>query len=242
MTSAVERGTVPRPRGPEGHAQVVGVHGAPGRTGWKGFYGRRQLRSATEAVEWATLPPGGVSGEHRHTRTEEIYVVLTGRGELVLDGVRHEVRPGTLALTPPGTVHGLKNAGGTTLDWWVVEAHSPRTTGVLAGRRPEEVPTVTARVFDLTETPTVDARAVFSGPITTVRREEAVAGGVLHLDARGREVAGFLQSGLAELLVGGDVLSLRAPVCFLVPEGSSARVEFARPSELYLVDLEVAAR
>lgn len=44
-------------------------------------------------------------GKHYHKATTEVYVVVEGEGEVELDGRRHEVRPGSVVLIPPGTVH-----------------------------------------------------------------------------------------------------------------------------------------
>jgi quercetin dioxygenase-like cupin family protein len=45
---------------------------------------------------------------HYHKRSTEIYYVLEGGGELLLDGVAHELRKGSLAHIPPGVVHGAR--------------------------------------------------------------------------------------------------------------------------------------
>ncbi|MEJ8642000.1 cupin domain-containing protein [Streptomyces sp. MS1.HAVA.3] len=108
-----------------GPADIYGVHGTAGLTHWKALASGLDLAAGWEAVEWASVPPGGVSGEHRHTRTEEIYFVLRGSGEIVLDGVSHPVSEGWMVLTGVGTVHGLRNTGDTDLDWLVIEIRSP---------------------------------------------------------------------------------------------------------------------
>jgi mannose-6-phosphate isomerase-like protein (cupin superfamily) len=42
---------------------------------------------------------------HRHARLTEVYVVVEGEGAIELDGVREPVRPGSVVLIRPGTVH-----------------------------------------------------------------------------------------------------------------------------------------
>lgn len=101
---------------------VTDVHGAPGTSGWKQLMPGRTLRGPWEAVELARIPPGGVSGEHRHTRTNEIYFILSGRGEYLLDGSAEPMPAGHLAVTAVGSVHGLRNAGNEELVWLVAEA------------------------------------------------------------------------------------------------------------------------
>ena len=56
------------------------------------------------------LHPGATIGEHRNDK-DEIYYVLSGRGELMLDGKHREVGPGDAILTRNGSTHGLKQVG-----------------------------------------------------------------------------------------------------------------------------------
>ena len=42
---------------------------------------------------------------HYHKRSTELYYVLQGEGNVVLDGVEHAVRKGSLVHIPPGVVH-----------------------------------------------------------------------------------------------------------------------------------------
>lgn len=56
------------------------------------------------------LHPGATIGEHRNDK-DEIYYVLSGRGELLLDGQRREVGPGDAILTRDGSTHALAQRG-----------------------------------------------------------------------------------------------------------------------------------
>jgi len=57
-----------------------------------------------------TFHPG--SGVGLHTQTEdEIYYVLSGRGQMTLDGHTVDVTPGTAVLTRTGSSHSLKQVG-----------------------------------------------------------------------------------------------------------------------------------
>jgi len=110
---------------------VYGVHGSDGLSLWKCLARRAELVGCWEAVEWAWIPPGGVSGEHLHTRTEEIYFILSGRGQITLDGRPYQVQTGDLILTSVGTRHGLRNTGTEGLGWLVIEVASPATARAL---------------------------------------------------------------------------------------------------------------
>jgi mannose-6-phosphate isomerase-like protein (cupin superfamily) len=52
------------------------------------------------------------SGIGYHVQTEdEIYYVLSGKGEMTVDDKKFEMTPGTAVLTRPGSSHGLKQSG-----------------------------------------------------------------------------------------------------------------------------------
>jgi mannose-6-phosphate isomerase-like protein (cupin superfamily) len=56
------------------------------------------------------LHPGAAIGSHPHDK-DEIYYVVSGRGEFTLDGVKHAVGPGTAMLTRVGSTHSLRQVG-----------------------------------------------------------------------------------------------------------------------------------
>ena len=60
-----------------------------------------------QSLAEATLAPGQATQRHYHAETEEIYVVLTGAGEMEVDGDRSRVEPGDAILIPPGAWHQL---------------------------------------------------------------------------------------------------------------------------------------
>jgi len=45
---------------------------------------------------------------HYHKIATELYYVVDGGGSLLLDGVEHEVRKGSIVHIPPGVVHGAR--------------------------------------------------------------------------------------------------------------------------------------
>ena len=60
----------------DGWSTVINVHGAAGHSGWQQLCPGFARHGPWEAVEAARLPQGGVSGVHRHSRTNEIYFIL----------------------------------------------------------------------------------------------------------------------------------------------------------------------
>ncbi len=57
---------------------------------------------------WAHVVDIADAKPHYHKRGTEIYYLLEGEGAIVLDGVEHAIRPGSLVHIPPGIVHGAK--------------------------------------------------------------------------------------------------------------------------------------
>jgi mannose-6-phosphate isomerase-like protein (cupin superfamily) len=62
-------------------------------------------RNQSLAEAW--LEPGQATQRHYHARSEELYVLLDGEGELEVDGERSRVGPGQAILIPPGARHQI---------------------------------------------------------------------------------------------------------------------------------------
>ena len=72
------------------------------------------------------LHPGATIGAHVNDK-DEIYYVLSGRGELVLNGDPREVGPGDTILTRSGDSHALRQLGDDDLVVFIVFDDSKRT-------------------------------------------------------------------------------------------------------------------
>ncbi|MEU5685039.1 cupin domain-containing protein [Streptomyces venezuelae] len=234
-----------------GPAHIHGVHGTTGVTRWKALASGADLRGGWEAVEWACVPPGGVSGEHLHTRTEEVYFILSGTGEIYLDGTAHPIAPGSMVLTGLGTVHGLRNTGDSDLAWLVIEMRSPRFSAELgatdAPAHPpvpasakEEPPVPTARLHDLRAERSVSPAGVFTGPLRTLSLETVDASGTVELTADGREHMVFVLSGTGWVENGSDTAELHPGTAVTLPLGTRARIGADREDGLEFFHAEVA--
>jgi quercetin dioxygenase-like cupin family protein len=58
------------------------------------------------------LPPGGGFPGHVHEEYEEVFYVLAGEVEYLIDGTWFSVPRGSTVFVPPGTVHGFRNRSG----------------------------------------------------------------------------------------------------------------------------------
>lgn len=66
------------------------------------------------------IEPGASIGDHEHVNEEEIYVILSGRGAMLIDGVETPVAEGDVCLTRSGHRHALLNSGETPMRFLVI--------------------------------------------------------------------------------------------------------------------------
>ena len=58
-----------------------------------------------QSLAEARLPVAAATTRHRHPKSEEIYYILEGRGQMELDGQLFDVEPGDSVLIKPGCRH-----------------------------------------------------------------------------------------------------------------------------------------
>lgn len=88
--------------------QQPGPHGGAGTTtAWPYF---RDAPGLGIVFRKRALHAGASIGVHFHDH-DEIYYVLDGEGDYVLDGVQHRVRAGDALLTRAGSTHSMRQAG-----------------------------------------------------------------------------------------------------------------------------------
>jgi mannose-6-phosphate isomerase-like protein (cupin superfamily) len=76
---------------------------------------RELHHTPAQSLAEALLEPGQATQRHYHERSEEIYLVTKGSGELEVDGETRTVRRGDAILIPPGAWHTLANDGTSEL-------------------------------------------------------------------------------------------------------------------------------
>jgi len=64
-----------------------------------------------QSLAEAEIPPGFTTTLHRHTRTEELYHVIDGAGQMTLGEESFEVRTGDTVCIAPGMPHRISNPG-----------------------------------------------------------------------------------------------------------------------------------
>lgn len=68
-----------------------------------------------QSLAEARLKPGARTAAHYHPKTEEIYYILQGGGEMTINQERRNVGPGDAIAIPPGEVHTILNSGTESL-------------------------------------------------------------------------------------------------------------------------------
>jgi mannose-6-phosphate isomerase-like protein (cupin superfamily) len=76
---------------------------------------RELHHTSAQSLAEAALEPGQATRRHHHKRSEEIYYVTKGSGDLEVDGEIRTVRPGDAILILPGAWHTLENNGTSEL-------------------------------------------------------------------------------------------------------------------------------
>lgn len=83
---------------------------------------KRHVASGLRFAIYVEVPPGVSIGQHRHDVTnEEYYFILSGTGEMEVDGEVIPVKAGELVRNDPGGQHGLINTGDETIQMFVFE-------------------------------------------------------------------------------------------------------------------------
>ncbi len=121
-----------------GLAQLVGVHGGEGVMQWKRFGTGNMMFSDVDSFELAELPPGARAGTHVHSRTEELFYVLSGRARIGLGDETVEVGPGDAILTGFLGVQSVEAIGDEPYRMLVIEALPPQVAAALPDHAPTE--------------------------------------------------------------------------------------------------------
>jgi mannose-6-phosphate isomerase-like protein (cupin superfamily) len=82
-----------------------------------------QLGSTNLAITWVRGEPGSQQGLHAHEDSEQVYVIVRGRGLMIVDNEEREVEAGQAILIPAGAEHAIRNTGSEPLEY--VSATTP---------------------------------------------------------------------------------------------------------------------
>lgn len=107
---------------------IPGEHGRESHGGKGEYFVRTLLDGLTggpfKYVRDLILYPGSTIGEHLHSGDEEIYMVISGGGTMVVDGQERFIGSGSVVLTHSGSCHALRNESTEDLHILVVCARA----------------------------------------------------------------------------------------------------------------------
>ncbi|MEM7058657.1 MAG: cupin domain-containing protein [Pseudomonadota bacterium] len=86
---------------------------------WKTFTGGDDSPTKDITFGICEVPPGGRLRPHHHAESE-VYYIIGGTGEVLLDNDVVKVAPGSVLFVPADLVHGIRNRGTETLSMlWI---------------------------------------------------------------------------------------------------------------------------
>jgi mannose-6-phosphate isomerase-like protein (cupin superfamily) len=98
------------------------AHGGPGEV-----LAARALARAEGGlafVDFVVVPPGVAVGRHTHGQDEELYIIIDGCAEVVVDDEQRTVRSGDVVHNRAGGTHELRNDGPDPLRMVVVDVRT----------------------------------------------------------------------------------------------------------------------
>ena len=111
--------SIEKNRSPKGRFRRLSQHISQALAGVNGI-GISGLNQPFE-VELVRIPAGAVNWPyHSHSAKWELYLVLTGRGQVRTPAGTAELREGDCIIHPPGEAHQITNTGATDLVYYIV--------------------------------------------------------------------------------------------------------------------------
>jgi mannose-6-phosphate isomerase-like protein (cupin superfamily) len=236
-----------------GLGEVRHLVGGDGTARWKQLINGMHQPGGWGCVEYVELQPGSSCGRHLHATREEIYYILSGSAQMVINGAAVPVAAGDMITCPLGTIHGIGvSAGaGETMRFFVVE--------VLPGTGPPPGPPVLvampSQLRDCqgyrggghdqdTRAAVVDLTRYLTGPWRRITLIEVPPDGVLgpyRLPAGVAEVL-FIADGSAEISAGEITVKGGAGLCAGTSLGTEATVRNLDAGQaLMVISTELAA-
>jgi quercetin dioxygenase-like cupin family protein len=85
------------------------LRGGEGNTVFEKFFPDSKLPKSYKVFAEIVLEPGCSVGRHEHHGESEVFYVLSGTGEIDVNGDIRQVKPGDVAVCHNGSYHSAKN-------------------------------------------------------------------------------------------------------------------------------------
>lgn len=118
---------------PSQWGEFIYPHPRRGDVPGKVFLGQMLGLSGME-VSLGQLPPGvSIPFLHAHKQNEELYLVISGEGEMQVDGEKIPLSPGSAIRVSPEGVRCWRNSGQEALNYLVIQAKAGSLEQATAG-------------------------------------------------------------------------------------------------------------
>jgi uncharacterized cupin superfamily protein len=102
--------------------EYVQDHPRRGKVEGKVFLGALMGLTGMEVSFGSMLPGESIPFLHTHAQNEELYVVLSGEGEMQVDGERIPLRPGSAVRIAPAGLRAWRASGSEPMAYLVIQA------------------------------------------------------------------------------------------------------------------------
>jgi mannose-6-phosphate isomerase-like protein (cupin superfamily) len=105
---------------------VQSIHEGKGRGKNALVFDAADFDTPCKFIRYVEMEPYASIGNHPHGANEEVYVVLSGSGVMMVNGESQPVKTGDVILNKPGWQHGLENTSEEPLKLLVFEVDQVR--------------------------------------------------------------------------------------------------------------------
>ncbi len=117
--------SIEKSRSPKGRFRRLSQHVSQALAGVNGI-GAKGIEQPFE-VDLVRVPAGAMNWPfHSHSAKWELYLIITGRGQVRTPSSTADVREGDCIIHPPGEAHQITNTGATDLVYYIV-SDNPRS-------------------------------------------------------------------------------------------------------------------
>ena len=92
-----------------------------------------------------SIPPGGEIGEEVHENSDQIFVVVDGEGDAIVDGKVREVKNHDVVFVRAATPHNIRNTGKDDLKLYSVHAPAAFVEGTIHRTREDAIGAMVTR-------------------------------------------------------------------------------------------------
>lgn len=105
----------------EAPGELQALHNGNGRGKNTLVFDAADFATPLKFIRYVEMEPESTIGVHPHGENEEVYVVLSGSGVMIVNDERRAVKTGDVILNKPSWQHGLENTSQEPLRLFVFQ-------------------------------------------------------------------------------------------------------------------------